>query len=169
MYKVGKRPGFTGKGEERMSQLAGFPGSAPSLIEPKRERVSAFWILLALFILGAATVSPLDVWSTIVKAMGIVLAVGYLIETIRGRMHIVPEVILYFGWIGWCLTGSFEHPNPYWFMVTFTTAFQIWVLTVIVSGFTDSRRAMSLNMMVFLVATLVVGVYSYVTGEYRAA
>ena len=152
-----------------MSQLTGLPVGASGFIEPKRERLSGLWILLALFILGAATVSPVKGWSIIVHGLGFVLAFAYLIETLRGRMHIAPEMFLYFGWIGWCLTGALEHPSAYWFWIQYTTAFQIFVLAVIVSGFTNSRKVMSLNMVVFLVAALVVGVYSYVTGEYRAA
>ena len=152
-----------------MSQLTGIPVGASGFIEPKRERISGFWILLALFILGAATVSPVKGWSVIVHGMGFVLAFAYLIETLRGRLHVAPEMFLYLGWITWCLAGSFEHPSAFYYMLIFTTAFQIFVLAVIVAGFTDNRRVMSLNMLAFLLAVVILGTYSYATGEYRMA
>jgi len=152
-----------------MSQLTGIPVGASGFIEPKRERISAFWILLALFILGAVTVSVLPGWNYVVKGLGVFLALAYLIETLRGRTHIAPEAVLYLAWLTWSLTGVFEHPSTELFFYVWTTCFQIWVLLVIVSGFTDGRKALSLNFAVFLLAAFILGAHSYATGEYQAA
>jgi O-antigen ligase len=152
-----------------MSQLAEFPGSAPTLTEPRRDRVTILWIFLGLFIVGAATVSPLQGWNYIVKGLGFVLAFAYLIELIRGGTHVATETILFIAWLTWCLTGVFEQASYILFREAWITAFQIWVLLVIVAGFTDSRRALSLNLAAFLLAAFILGAYSYATGDYHAA
>ena len=152
-----------------MSQFNGLPTAVVGAVEPRRDRVTIFWILLGFFIVGAATVSPLDVWNYIVKGIGFVLAFGYLIEMIRGRTHVATETILFVAWLTWCLTGAFEQASSFLFREAWLTSFQIWVLLVIVAGFTDSRRALSLNLVAFLLAAIILGVYSYATGEYHAA
>ena len=152
-----------------MSQLTGIPVGASGFIEPKRERVSGLWIILGLFILGVVTVSPLEGWNYVVKGLGVFLALVYLIETLRGRMRIAPEVVLYIAWLTVSLAGVFEHPSTELFFYVWTTCFQIWVLLVIVSGFTAGRKALSLNFAVFLLAAFILGAHSYATGEYQAA
>ena len=132
-----------------------------------RERLPAISVLIGLFIVGAVALT--SVWSLPVKITGMVLAVGYAIMSIRTRMYPAPEMILYLGWVTWSLTGLVGARDPAFFFLTWTTVFQIWVLTWIISTYTVNRRTLSFTLGSFLVGALVVGSYSYVTGEYERA
>jgi O-antigen ligase len=136
---------------------------------PARDRVSIIWILLSIFILGTVTVSPLEGWNYLVKGIGVVLAAAFLINSIRTPASISAEMILFIAWLTWALTGVFAAESSLLFWYQWTTTFQIWVLLVIVAGFTSSRRALSLNMLSFLIGVIVLGGYSYLTGEYARA
>jgi len=148
-------------------------GQAIALTEagtrPRRERLGVFAVPVALFIVLAVSVSEMPGWNYAVKAMGVLLAAGYVIFTLRTRHRIAPEIYLFIAWITWGLMGVFVARSQTVFWRTVGTVFQIWVMLVILSGFTASRRALSLNLLAFLVAVLIVGGYSYVTGEYRRA
>jgi O-antigen ligase len=152
-----------------MSQSIESVGEFIDQAPPARERVSVMWILLAIFIFGAVTVSLLEQWNYLVKGFGVVLAAAFLINSIRTPASISAEMILFIAWLTWALTGVFAAESSILFWYQWTTTFQIWVLLVIVAGFTDSRRALSLNMLSFLVGAIILGAYSYLTGEYQRA
>ncbi len=143
------------------------PGAAAQA--PQRERLSFFAILVGAFIFAAVTVSAMPGWNYLVKGWGAVLAAGYLIYLLRARGRIGPEVVLFLAWVTWSLTGIFVARSAEVFAITWTTIFQIWVLSAILVGYTDSRPKLSFNLGAFLLGALVVGAYSYMTGDYQRA
>jgi O-antigen ligase len=129
-----------------------------------RERLPAISVLIGLFIVGA--VSLTTVWAFPVKLTGVVLAVGYAIMAWRARIYPAPEVLLYLAWVTWCLTGLVGVRSTILFTETWLTVFQIWVLIGIISTYTMTRKSLSFTLGSLLVGALIVGVYSYWTGEY---
>jgi hypothetical protein len=125
--------------------------------------------LLALFIVGAVTVAPLEDWNYAVKALGLLLAVVYLVYSFRSRVWPSGEVALFGVWITWCLTGVFVSASGVLFQEAWMTVFQIMVLLAIVSGLTSSRKVFSLNLVCLLIAVAIIGGYSWMTGEYSRA
>jgi O-antigen ligase len=94
---------------------------------------------------------------------------AFVINAIRMPTSISPEIILFIAWLTWALTGVFAAESSVIFWTQWTTTFQIWVLLIIVAGFTTSSKALSLNMLAFLIGTFILGAYSYLTGEYARA
>ena len=132
----------------------------------REEGLPLLSLLTAPFIIGVVAVSPLGVWNIIVKAMGAILAIAFLIRIFTARVRVSTEVLLYMGWIVWSLTGVFvavSVPVMVGLMITLT---QILIMTFIVAGATYLRKTLTVNLMAFLAGVLIVGMYSYVTGEY---
>lgn len=152
-----------------MTQSVPLVSALPGKPAAPRQRVSVLWVFLGLFILGAVTVSVLEDWNIAVKALGGALAVAYLIQSVRSPGRVSTEMILYFAWMTWSLTGVFGARVLPVFWDRFGSVFQIWVLLVVVAGMTDNRRVLTLNFIMFLVGAVIVGGYSVATGEYRLA
>jgi len=87
----------------------------------------------------------------------------------RRQVVPAPEVFTYFTWFVWATLGAAVAVVPELFWPKWFTVLQIWVLIVVISGFTDNRRILSLNLAMFLVAAAMVGGYSLVTGEFQSA
>ena len=98
-------------------------------------------ILVGIFVLGAVTVSAMEGWNYLVKALGVLLAAAYLISSVRSRLLPSGEMILYLIWVTWSLTGVFVARSGVLFWLMWTTVFQMWVLIVVIAGFTNTRRA----------------------------
>lgn len=126
-------------------------------------------ILVGIFVLGAVTVSAMEGWNYLVKALGVLLAAAYLISSVRSRLLPSGEMILYLIWVTWSLTGVFVARSGVLFWLMWTTVFQMWVLIVVIAGFTNTRRALSFGLGAFLLGAIIVGAYSVFTGEYQQA
>jgi O-antigen ligase len=133
------------------------------------ERLPLFSILVGLFVLATVSVSELSVWNYIVKAVGLVLAIGYAVRWLQARIRTAPEVILYAAWATWSLVALLGGAQPVLFWDRFLTVVQIWFLLLIVAGFTTSLKTLSFSMGMFLVGVAIVGAWSLATGEYRRA
>jgi O-antigen ligase len=143
--------------------------SAPAdLVYPQQEESPPLLSLLTVpFIIGVVAVSPLDNWNYIVKALGMLLAITYFARALSSRVRVSAEFLLYMAWIAWGLTGAFVAVYLPVFWGTLGTLTQILVMLFIVSGATYLRKTLTLNLIAFLVGTVVVAVYSLVTGEYE--
>jgi len=138
-------------------------------VAPRREPIPPLAFLAGLFILGAVTVAPMPGFNYVVKGTGVVLALGYVFHAFRRRRRIAGEVYAYLAWFIWASLGVMIAPVPVLFWGQWQTVLQIWILIVILSGFTENRRILSFNLLMFLLAAFVVGGYSFITGEYQRA
>ncbi len=151
-----------------MSEASFIPSSDVGL--PSQDsRLPFTSILVGVFVLGAVTVSALEGWNYLVKALGVLLAAAYLISSIRSRLLPSGEMVLYVVWVTWSLTGVFVARSGVLFWLMWTTVFQMWVLIVVIAGFTNTRRALSFSLGAFLFGAIIVGAYSVITGEYQEA
>lgn len=133
------------------------------------QRLSLVSIFVGVFILATVVVGKLDYWNYLVKALGVIMAFGYAISSLRARLRPPPEAILYVLWAFWSLSGLLGGAIPVMYWDAFGTVLQIWVLLLVVSGFTSARRALTFNLAAFLVGAAILAGYSYLTGEYRRA
>ncbi len=139
------------------------------LAAPRRERIPPLALLAGVFIVGAVAFATLPGFNYAVKAVGVLLAIGYVFFAFRQRRRIAGEVYVYLLWFLWAGLGVLIAPSPLLFWDKWQTVFQMWVLLVILSGFTESRRILSFNLQMFLLAALIVGGYSLITGEFQKA
>ena len=126
-------------------------------------------IFMGIFILSATTVSRVAVGNYVVRGLGAILGLAYVIRSLRARMRPSPEMILYICWIAWSLTGLVGARSSVMYWMIFWTVVQVWLMITIISGLTETRRMLSFNLIMFIIGALVVAGYSYVTGEYRVA
>ena len=134
------------------------------------ERPSLMPAAVGLFTLMALTISPHPVLHVIPKSFGVLLLLTYFIHMYRRRLRTCPEVKIYLAWVLWAslallwLTSVSEQ-----LLATsqLLTVFQICAMALIVSGFVRSQRSLSFVLFMFLVGAIIVGGYSWMTGEFR--
>ncbi|HSW45148.1 MAG TPA: O-antigen ligase family protein [Phycisphaerae bacterium] len=134
----------------------------------ERERTPLIALLVAVFIVMSTSVAPLPTWNLIVKGIGGVLALSFLVYALRTRFRLSPELLLYAGWTLWCLAAVLAgtaYPQIFW--ESWSTIVNICVAIFILTLCTNSRRTLSINLFSLLLAAGFVASYSVFTGEFR--
>jgi O-antigen ligase len=138
--------------------------------EAAHERTPLIIALVAIFIVASCTVGELTFWHNVTKAIGAVLAFAFLIQAMRKQFRVCPEVILFGSWVVWALVpllAGNAYPQLFW--SAWSTVVLTWVAFLILAQSTETHRILSINLIAFLVAAVIVGMYSVVTGEFRRA
>lgn len=149
-----------------MTELSTIPHAGGYAAGRQKESLPLLALLTFPFIVGAVSVSPLEGWNIIVKGMGVVLAVAFVIRSMTTNIRVSAEFFLYLAWIIWGLTGFAVSRYPKVVTGTILTLSQILIMTFIVMGATYHRRALTLNLLAVLAGVFIVGFHSFVTGEY---
>ncbi len=131
---------------------------------------SVFVALLAVFfIVGAMTLSRRPGWNYAVKGMGALLVLSLAIRSIRFRLRMAPESMLFLMWVVWSTTGLLASPNLSLFWQSYWTIAQMALLLFVVSCVAQSRTVVGINIMGLFLGAAIVGLYSVYTGEYQRA
>ena len=131
--------------------------------------LSPISVVLGLFLVGAVSVSNLPGFSMVVKSIGAYLAITYIFRLVHSNVRVPGEAWFFLAWVLWASTGVLVAAIPSVVLALLETVFLIWVMIVIVAGLTESRKVLSFNMAMFLVAAVIVGGHSYLTGEFARA
>ena len=150
-----------------MTQNASPMMASPGWMPAARPGVSVATVFVGIFIVLVVVFMAQPYVNYVVKGFGGVLAGVYILYALRDRLRPSPEMILYLVWVGWSLAAIFAAPSAQLFWLKWSTIFQIWILLVIMSGLINTQRALSHSLGWFLAAALIVGGYSYVTGDYK--
>jgi len=150
-----------------MTQNASPMMASPGWMPAARPGVSVATVFVGIFIVLVVVFMAQPYVNYVVKGFGGVLAGVYILYALRDRLRPSPEMILYLVWVGWSLAAIFAAPSAQLFWLKWSTIFQIWILLVIMSGLINSQQALSHSLGWFLAAALIVGGYSYVTGDYK--
>lgn len=126
-------------------------------------------LLAGLFIVGAITIGPTPPWNWVIEGMGVILAISFVVRSLRTSIRPSPEMLLYLGWVLWASLGILVAIYTAGFMELFFTVVQIWFFIVIITGFTDSRRSLSVHAIAFLIGAGIVAGVSIASGEYAVA
>jgi len=137
-------------------------------IETETRRLPLISIIVAAFIFAATSRLPIPQWHNLVKAVGALLALAYFVRSLQARVRPTPEMILYGVFIGWSLTGLIGAAVPALFWQKWFTLVQVWILIILMTGFTVSRRALTLNLSFVVLACMVVAAGSIITGSYKS-
>lgn len=127
-------------------------------------------VMVGLFVLMALTISTVPKLNVIPKGFGILLLLTYIAHMYRRRLHACPEVKIYLAWLLWTTMGVFgltTFAEKFFFWERLLTIYQVWALMLIVSGFVRSQRTLSFVLLMFLLGAIIVGGYSWMTGEFR--
>ena len=150
-----------------MTELTNMSSSG-ELVLPQQEEESIPWlsVLTIPFIIGVVAVSPLEGWNYVVKILGVILAIAFVIRSFSSSLRLSTEVLLYMSWILWAFTGTFVAVYAQVVWGSIVTLTQVLIMMFIVGGSTYLRKTLTANLVAFLLGTIIVGVYSLVTGEY---
>ena len=92
------------------------------------------WLLLPLVILSM-TISFIDGLSEITILYGFVFSCLFLIYffVLSRRSDVPPEVLIYFAWIIWSLTGMLNATNTHLYLMQLMTIIQMGVIIFVVA------------------------------------
>ena len=132
---------------------------------------NAFEWLLLPFIVGLLTLSHLQGFSKIMVVYGFGFAALYALNILyfKKRPNIPPEILLYFLWITWSLTGMINAPDRDMYWQGLTTLLQMAVLIIIIAGITATYRSLSVVLLAILIGGLIVALSGFLSDEFELA
>jgi len=121
---------------------------------------------MSLFVIGVVAVSEQPIWNWVVKALGILMAIAYLMNIWRTKMRVLPEAMLYMFFIAWSLAALpvVKVPTVYW--IKFQTIVMVCVLVTVVSGLTTSRKTLTLMVVSFLIGAFILAAMAFLSGGF---
>ena len=123
------------------------------------------WLLLP-FIVGLMTISFIEGWSTTMSLYGLVFSFLFLIYFLfpYPRLKIPPEVLIYFTWIIWSLTGMLNVTNTHLYLTQLRTIIQMGVMIFLVAKIVALNRNLSVVMLAITIGGIIVCLSGYYTG-----
>ena len=135
-----------------------------------RARKFGFWKwLLIPFVMGMVTVSHLEGLSKVMILYGLFVAGLYSVYSIYNRLTLQPEIVIYFIWITWSLSGAIFATDKGLFYTDIFTLIQIGALIFVVAGVVSLRVSISEVMFAILVGVLILLSLSLYHGEIQQA
>lgn len=129
-----------------------------------------FWEwLLVPFIIGLMTLSNIEGWSKIMVLYGFIFAFLFLIYFSRHRLKLQPEVVIYFIWIIWSLTGMSVNIDPSAYWEGLSTIIQMGVLIFLVAGISALRQNIATPILGIAIGGIIVVLSGLYTGEFQEA
>jgi len=124
------------------------------------------WLLLP-FIVGTMTISFIEGLSTIMSLYGFVFSFLFLIFYLfpYKQLKIPPEILIYFSWIIWSLTGMLNVTNTHLYLMQLRTIIQMAVMIFLVAKIVALSRNLSVVMLAITIGGIIVCLSGYYTGE----
>ncbi len=122
------------------------------------------------FIVGLVTVSHMEGTSRIMVIPGFLIVFLYLMYSFTNNLiKVPPEIIIYFAWIVWSLTGLSVAINQGLFVGQLKTVLQIGALLFLISGITSLRQSMTFPMLAIIIGGCLVILSAIYSGEFQQA
>ncbi|MGQ9608982.1 MAG: O-antigen ligase family protein [bacterium] len=129
-----------------------------------------FWSLLLIpFIIGLLTVSYFPGLSKLMILYGFLLAGAFSLYFVYHRLNLQPEVIIYFAWVMWSLSGAFVAIDRSLYLQRLFTVVQVGILLFLISGVISLKRNISAIMFSIIIGNIIVLLTSFYTGEFLVA
>lgn len=128
------------------------------------------WSLIPLIVLSM-TVSFIDGWTIITILWGFFVAFTFSIYffVFSRRSNVPPEILIYFSWIVWSLTGMLHFRDMDLYLMGLRTIIQIGVMIFLVSGIVTLQRNISVVMSAIVIGGIIIFFHSYFIGEFSTA
>ena len=133
------------------------------------EQLPLISVVVFAFIVAASSVAAMPYWNWLVRALGVMLGITFLVRSLSSTVRISKELLLYVAWMTWATFGLIKAVSPPLFWEQYGTVAQIAVMIFIISGYVSSRKTLSVVLISLLVGGSIVGGYSVLTGEYARA
>ena len=137
--------------------------------QEEREKLPFLAFLVFIFIAVATGSAARFPWNYIVKISGAVLLAAFAIRWLTARIRLAPEVFLYLLWGIWSSAAMIAGANYALYVMSAGTVFQIWLLLVIIAGYTNNGRVLSFNLLAFLCGAAVVWLSGALSGSFESA
>jgi len=134
------------------------------LVEPARSAMPRDFlgILLFLFVVGSVALFG----QGHLAALGLLLTGSYALYFLKQKKPIPTELVIYFAWVFWSLTGFMVCRNTELYINSLMLIVQIWLMTFAVAGITMQRGMVGTNFLALIVGGIVMVAASYATGEF---
>lgn len=132
----------------------------------------SFWEwLLIPFVILCMTVSFIAGWSGITILYGAAFGWLFLIYFLflYQRLNTPPEVLIYFIWIIWSLTGMLNATNTDLYLMQLRTIIQMGVMIFLIAAIVALRRNIFVIMLAIAIGGIIITLSAYYTGEFLMA
>ena len=128
------------------------------------------WLLLP-FIALSMTVSFIEGWTEITILYGFVISFLFLIYFffLSKRGNVPPEVLIYFAWIIWSLTGMLNATDTHLYLMQLRTIIQMGVMIFLVAGIVILKRNIFVVMLAIAIGGIIIILQTYHAGEFLMA
>lgn len=134
------------------------------------QRTSIWQLLLVPFIIGLMTLSHIKGWSRLMIFYGFIYAWFFsLYYFLYCKQKLPTEVFIYIIWIVWVLCGWFIATDKYLYLQSLLTIIQIGTLIFLISANTSLYKNLSIIMIAIAIGGIIVGISSYLSGEFQIA
>ena len=134
---------------------------------PQRQRVPrSLLVMMFLFIVGVVAVSEQDVWNWIVKILGGVMFIGFVMNIWRSRLRIAPEWVLYVVFLVWALAAVPVVKGPQVFWVKYQTLVMVCMLLLVLINLAQYRSVLTLAVFAFLLGAVILGGMAFLSGGF---
>lgn len=123
-----------------------------------------FGFLLAVFIIGTYILFGKGQ----LLLIGLLLAGGYTLYFLKERKSLPGELVVYFLWCAWSLTGIAVCPDKEAFFDSLLVVFQIIIMSFAIIGITEKRGSIGLNYMALAIGGILLLGISFIGGEVQA-
>jgi O-antigen ligase len=100
---------------------------------------------------------------------GFFLAGVFSIYFIYHRLNLQPEVVVYFAWVAWSLSGAVIAIDRDLYLEKLLTVIQVGMLLFLISGVISLKRNISAIMLSIIIANIIMLLSSFYTGEFLVA
>lgn len=126
------------------------------------------WMLIP-FIVGLMTFSHIPNLSKIMVLYGFIYSFLYLLYSFSLKLKIQNEVIIYFLWILWSLSGFYIAIDQTLYQNMLLRIIQIGTLLFVITNLTAYHRDLSLVLLSISIGGIILALFSYFSGEFRIA
>ena len=124
------------------------------------------WLLLPL-VIGFLTLSFIPGWSNIMIVFGLAYVVIYFVYSLYMEHKIQPEVIIFFAWIVWSLSGVFFALDMDIYIEMLIRVVQMGALIFVVAGIISVKKDLAIVFAGFAIGGIILALISYASGEFQ--
>ena len=125
-----------------------------------------FECLLLFFVIGLITLSELPGISKIMVLYGLFFTALFFFYSLYFRLRLQRELIIYFIWIAWSITGAFIAVDIPFFIRGLIVIVQMGTLIFVIAGVVHIHHNISVIMLGIVIGSIIVTIFGLSSGDF---
>jgi O-antigen ligase len=133
------------------------------------KKVPLFFVFLVPFIILAISVAAMPYFNNLVKLIGVIAVIGFILASLQKGIVFPKEVICFCAYFALSIVGSLNARSLTVFWSRYFTLFQVAIMVLMISNNSINLKSARFLIYSFLTGMLIVAFSGYVTGDYKRA